>query len=63
MARKIRLEYAGAVYHAMARGNRGRDIFAEDRDRKLWLETLAAACEKTGWRGGCASTRPRVGGG
>ena len=40
MARKIRLEYAGAGYH-VARGNQGRDIYAEDRDRKLWLKTLA----------------------
>jgi hypothetical protein len=34
----------------MARANQGRDICADDGDRKLWLETLAAACEKTGWR-------------
>ena len=50
MARKIRIEYAGAAYHVMARGNQGRDIYADDRDRKLWLETLGQACEKTGWR-------------
>jgi hypothetical protein len=31
----------------MARGNQRRDIFADDRDRKLWLETLGEACEKT----------------
>jgi hypothetical protein len=35
MARKIRLEYAGAAYHVMARGNQGRDIYADGRDRKL----------------------------
>ncbi len=50
MARKLRIEYAGATYHVMARGNQGRDIYAEDRDRKLWLQTLGEACEKTGWR-------------
>src|SRR5665647_3619377 len=50
MARKIRIEYAGAAYHVMARGNQGRDIYADERDRKLWLETLGEACEKTGWR-------------
>jgi len=33
----------------MARGNQGRAIFADDLDRKRWLETLAEACEKTGW--------------
>ena len=50
MARAIRIEYAGAAYHVMARGNQGQAIFADDLDRKLWLETLAEACEKTGWR-------------
>jgi hypothetical protein len=34
----------------MARGNPGRDINADDRNRKLWLKTLGDACEKTGWR-------------
>jgi hypothetical protein len=50
MASKIRIEYAGAAYHVMARGNQGRDIYADERDRKLWLATLGEACEKTGWR-------------
>jgi hypothetical protein len=50
MARKIRVEYAGSVYHVMALGNQGRTIYAEDSDRKVWLETLAEACAETGWR-------------
>ena len=50
MARKIRIEYAGAAYRVMARGNQGRAIYADERDRKLWLATLGEACEKTGWR-------------
>lgn len=50
MARKIRIEYAGAVYHVMARGNQGRAVFADDLDRRLWLTTLSEACEKTGWK-------------
>jgi hypothetical protein len=33
MARKIRIEYVGAAYPVMARGNQGRDIYADDRDR------------------------------
>ena len=41
MARKIRIEYAGAAYHVMARGNQGRDICDDDRDRKLWLKRWA----------------------
>jgi hypothetical protein len=50
MARKIRIECAGAAYHVMARGNQGRDIYADERDRKLRLATLVEAGEKTGWR-------------
>lgn len=50
MARQVRIEYAGAVYHVMARGNQGRAIFADDLDRQTWLDTLAQACAKTGWR-------------
>ena len=50
MAPKIRIECAGAAYHVLARGNQGCHIYADDRDRKLWLATLDEACEKTGWR-------------
>lgn len=50
MARKLRIEYPGAVYHVMSRGNQGGLIFRGDRDRKLFLETVAEGCEKTGWR-------------
>jgi len=48
MARPIRIEHAGAVCHVMARGNRGAEIYAGERDRRLWLETVGEACEKTG---------------
>ena len=41
MARKIRIEYAGAAYHVMARGNQGRDIYADDRDRKFTRAALS----------------------
>ncbi|MGD1085556.1 MAG: transposase [Verrucomicrobiota bacterium] len=50
MARPIRIEYPGAVYHVMARGNQGRPIFRDDDDRRRFLETLAEAHTKTGWR-------------
>ena len=49
MARPLRIEYPGAVYHVMARGNHGQEIFKDDRDRHCFLETLGEACEKTGW--------------
>jgi putative transposase len=50
VARPIRIEYPGAAYHVMARGNRGERIFHDDADRHRFLETLGEACEKTGWR-------------
>jgi len=49
MARPLRIQYPGAVYHVMARGNQGQEIFKDDRDRQCFLETLGEACEKTGW--------------
>jgi len=50
MARPLRIQYPGAVYHVMARGNHGQGIFQDDRDRQCFLKTLGEACEKTGWR-------------
>ena len=50
MARKLRLQYEGAIYHLMSRGDRGEAIFRDDLDRRLFLKTLAEACEKTDWQ-------------
>jgi REP element-mobilizing transposase RayT len=50
MPRKPRIEYEGAVYHVMCRGNDGADIFWNDRDRELFLDTLEEACGRCGWR-------------
>jgi hypothetical protein len=43
MARAIRIEYPGAVYHLMARGNQGQAIFTGDQDRQVWRKTLGQA--------------------
>jgi REP element-mobilizing transposase RayT len=50
MARKLRVEYPGALYHVMNRGDRREPIFKDDRDRELFLETLGEACAKTAWQ-------------
>ena len=50
MQRKLRLEYAGAIYHLMNRGDRREKIFRSKQDREIFLRTLAEACEKTGWQ-------------
>ena len=37
MARRLRLEYPGAIYHVMNRGDRREPIFADDEDRQKFL--------------------------
>jgi hypothetical protein len=46
MARKLRIEYPGAIYHVLNRGDRREDIFRDDQDREWFLATLAEACGK-----------------
>ncbi len=50
MARKLRVEYPGAIYHVMNRGDRREPIFKDNEDRRLFLSTLGEACEKAGWQ-------------
>ena len=50
MARKLRIQFPGAVYHVLNRGDRREAIFRDDTDRRLFLETLAEACAKTDWK-------------
>lgn len=50
MPRKIRVEYPGAIYHVLSRGDRREDIFLNDVDRQDFLKTMAEACQKTGWQ-------------
>ncbi len=49
MARKLRVQYPGAIYHVINRGDRREPIFADDTDRRLFLDTLAETCGKTDW--------------
>jgi len=46
----MRVEYPGAIYHVMSRGDRREDIFRDDVDRQEFLKTLAEACQKTDWK-------------
>lgn len=50
MPRSIRIEYPGAFYHVMARGNRRESIFVDAADRRCFMQTLGEACGRTGWR-------------
>jgi REP element-mobilizing transposase RayT len=49
MARPLRLEFAGALYHITSRGDRREDIYRNDGDRKQWLELLAQVCARFNW--------------
>jgi hypothetical protein len=42
MPRAPRIELAGAVYHVISRGNQRRAIFGDDKDRKIFVQTLKA---------------------
>jgi len=46
MARPVRVEFAGAVYHVTARGNERRSTFRDDKDRERFVETLAEMVER-----------------
>ncbi|SPE53858.1 conserved hypothetical protein [Verrucomicrobia bacterium] len=50
MARKLRVQYPGAIYHVTSRGDGREGICRTDRDRKLFLATLGEACAKTDWQ-------------
>jgi putative transposase len=50
MARKLRVQFAGAIYHVTARGVERRPIFNDDRDRAHFLDRLADGVESCGVR-------------
>jgi putative transposase len=50
MARKVRIEFEGATYHVMCRGNHQEAVFRDDRDCEAFLDTLEEVAERNGWR-------------
>jgi putative transposase len=50
MPRCVRIQWPGAYYHVIARGNRRQPIFLDDNDRRFFLAALSEACGRTGWR-------------
>ena len=50
MPRPLRIQFPGAIYHLMNRGDRRESIFHDDQDRRCFLDTLGETCEKTGWQ-------------
>ena len=50
MPRQVRIEFAGAMYHVMARGDRREPIVQDDEDRSTFVRTLGEASERAGFR-------------
>lgn len=50
MPRQPRVQYAGAVYHVMSRGNHLQKVFRTDRDCEVFLTTLGEVCVRMGWK-------------
>lgn len=49
MARPLRIELAGGLYHVTSRGDRREDIYQDDGDRFLWLDVLGQTCGRFNW--------------
>ena len=49
MARPLRIEFAGALYHVTSRGDGQEDIYLDDKDREIYLEVLADAQHRFNW--------------
>jgi REP element-mobilizing transposase RayT len=50
MARPLRIELAGGLYHVTSRGDRREDIYLNDADRHFWLTLFGAVCRRFNWR-------------
>ena len=50
MARPLRIEFEGALYHVMARGNAQGDSFLDDADRHAFIDNLDRVCQRFDWR-------------
>ena len=49
MARKLRLEYEGAIYHVISRGNYRAKVFGAEKTKAAFLKCLGEASAKSGW--------------
>ncbi len=49
MARPLRIEFDGALYHVTSRGNNRKAIYKDDADRELFLKILARVAERFNW--------------
>jgi len=60
MARPLRIEYAGAFYHVIHRGNAGERIFRTKRDREKFLDNVAAVSRNRRLKGRINGIKKRI---
>jgi putative transposase len=49
LARPLRIEFSGALYHITSRGNARENIYQDDSDRLVFLDLLSRTCERHNW--------------
>lgn len=49
MARPLRIEFPGALYHVTSRGDGQENIYRVDADRLAFLDVLGEVCERFDW--------------
>jgi len=50
MARQLRIQFPGALYHITHRGNERKSIFLDNKDKEIFLDLLSFVIERFGWR-------------
>lgn len=49
MARPLRIELSGGLYHVTSRGDRREDIYDGKQDCEAWLTIFGNVCERFNW--------------
>ena len=49
MARPLRIELSGGIYHVTSRGDGREDIYLSVTDRESWLEVFGQVCQRFNW--------------
>ncbi len=49
MARPLRIQFANALYHVTSRGDRKSNIYLDDHDREIFLQTSGEVCQRFNW--------------
>ena len=58
MARPLRIEFPGAIYHVMSRGNAGQTVFRDDSDHQRLIKGFEMVVARLGWELLCFVVMP-----